>query len=148
MAGAVLDRRLFFLFHRAHRALFAHVNARVADALGVTTAQMGALHHVAKHEGCSPADIASLLDINKSAAGAMVRRLERGGMLRREPNPRDARGSRLFLTARGRQVRAESMPVIRKLTAEVCEGFSPEEVETVLRFLNAVVERYGEDEDA
>jgi DNA-binding MarR family transcriptional regulator len=139
-----LDRRLFFVLHRAHRALFAHANVRLLDTLEITGSQLAALLFVAKHDGCSPSDIASLLDMNKSAAGALVQRLERSGLLRREPNPHDARGTRLHLTPKGQATRVDSLPVIRKLTAEVTEGFSPDEVDAVLRLLNSIVDRFGD----
>jgi DNA-binding MarR family transcriptional regulator len=142
------DRRLFFLMHRAHRALFVHVNACTLDALGVTTAQLGALYYVAKHDGCSPSDLANVLDMNKSAVTALVRRLERSGVLRREPNEKDARGSRLFLTEKGKTVRDKSLGVVRRLTAEVTTGFSETETDVIFKFLNSIVERFGDVEEA
>lgn len=141
------ERRLFFLMHRAHRALFAHVNARTYELLGVSSAQLAALYHVAKHDGCSPSEIAAMLDLNKSAMSAMVRRMERAGVLRRAANPKDGRATRLHLTEQGQSVRTQSLQCIRRLTAEVQEGFGEREMETVFRFLNSVVARYGGDVD-
>jgi len=138
------DRRLFFLVHRAHRALFVYVNGRTSEALGITTAQLGTLYYVAKNDGCSLSDVANVLGMNKSAVTALVRRLERSGVLRREPNPDDARGNRLFLTEKGKAVRAQSLAVIRRLTSEVTVGFSASEMEVVFRFFNSIVERFGD----
>lgn len=141
MAG---DRRLFFLLHRAHRALFAHVNARTYEALGVSSAQLAALYYLAKHDGCSPSEIADMLDLNKSAVSAMVRRMERAGVVRRAANPRDRRATRLHVTAKGRAVHAQSLPLIRRLTSEALAGLDERQVDTVFRFLNAIVARYGD----
>jgi DNA-binding MarR family transcriptional regulator len=134
------------MFSRAFRAMIAHVDSRTVDAVGLTTAQLGALYYVASNDGASLSDVANLLDMNKSAVTAQVRRLERAGVLRREPNPDDARGSRLFLTEHGKDVRTESVAVIRRLTAEVMHGFSEAERDVIFRFLNSVVERYGDTE--
>lgn len=139
------DRRLFFLVNRAHRALFGYANRRTTEALGVTMAQLAALYYVAKNDGCSLSDVANVLDMNKSAMTTLVRRLENSGVLRREPNPDDARGTRLFLTEKGKSARAQSLSVMRRLTADVTEGFSEEEMDVVYRFLNTVVERLGEE---
>ena len=139
------DRRLFFLVHRAHRALFGYANRRMTDALGVTMAQLAAVYYVAKNDGCSLSDIANVLDMNKSAVTALARRLETSGVLRREPNPDDARGTRLFLTEQGRTARTQSLAVMRRLTAEVTDGFSEAEMDIVYRFLNTVVEHLGEE---
>jgi DNA-binding MarR family transcriptional regulator len=139
------DRRLFFLMHRAHRGLLAHVNARTLEELGVSSSQLATLYYVAKHPGCSNTEVANLLDLNKSAVGGLVQRLETAEVLRREPNPRDGRGHMLFVTKKGEAIRQQSLPLIRKLTAEITEGLSPVEIETVFRFLNTLVDRFGDD---
>jgi MarR family transcriptional regulator, organic hydroperoxide resistance regulator len=141
-----IDRRLFFLIHRAHRAMFVHGDAIALDELGVTTSQLGALYFIAGHEGCSLSDVANVLDMNNSAVTAIARRLETSGVLRRAPNPEDGRGTRLFTTDKGKTVRAQSLAVIRRLTAELTAGFSAAEIDLVLRFLNSIVDRLGDHE--
>lgn len=137
------DRRLFLQFSRASRLLTAWVNDHAVDQLGVSSAQLGTLYYVAKNPRCSASDVATVLDLNKSAMSSMVGRLERAGMLRREPNPKDARGSLLSLTPQGEEVRARSLVLVRKLTTELTKGFSEGEVDVVARFLASIVERCG-----
>ena len=139
------DRRLFFLMSRAHRGLLAYVNSRTVSELGVSGSQLAALYYVAKHPGCSMTEVANLLDLNKSAVGGLVQRLEAADVLRREPNPRDGRGHMLFATRKGEAVRAQSLPLVRKLTAEITDGFTATEVDTIYKFLNALVDRFGDD---
>jgi DNA-binding MarR family transcriptional regulator len=140
-----MERRLFFLMHRAHRALLTYANARTLEALGVSSSQLGTLYLVAKRKGASMTEVASVFDLNKSAVSAMFARLEHAGLLRREPDPHDGRGSRLLLTAKGEAVRAQSLPLVRRLTAEITAGFSASEVETITRFLDSLVKRCGEE---
>jgi DNA-binding MarR family transcriptional regulator len=78
----------------------------------------------------------------------MVKRMEAAGTLRREPNEKDARGSLLFVTPKGESIRVQAQPLLRKLNAELMEGFSPAEAETILRFFNTLVERYADTESA
>jgi DNA-binding MarR family transcriptional regulator len=141
-----LDRRLFFLFDRAHRALLAHANARALDSLGISSAQLAILFYVSKHEGCSLTAIANLLDLSKSAVTALVSRMERSGLLRREPNPNDGRGSHLFVTAKGKDIHTQALPMMRRFNAELMEGFSASEMDAIFRFLGSIVVRYGEEE--
>jgi DNA-binding MarR family transcriptional regulator len=143
-----VDRRLFFLMHRAHRAMLGHVNARMIDELGISASQLAALLYVAKNPLCSMTDVAAVLDLAKSAASAMLKRMEVSGLVRREPNPKDARGSLLVLTPRGEDIRARSLPVIRRLQEQLTEGFDQTERETIFRFLNAVVDRYGDADES
>lgn len=144
MSTRPTERRLFFLMHRAHRAMLAHVNARTLEELGISASQLSTLLYVAKNPRCSMTDVAAVLDVAKSAASGMLRRMELAGLVRREPNPRDARGSLLALTPRGEEIRARSLPVIRRLQEQLTEGFDASDRETIFRFLNAVVDRYDD----
>jgi DNA-binding MarR family transcriptional regulator len=139
-----LDRRLVFLMHRAHRAMMGHVNARMLDEIGISASQLTTLLYIAKNPHCSMSDVAAVLDLAKSAASSTLRRLEVAGFVRREPNPKDARGALLAITPRGEEIRVRSLPFIRHLQEQITEGFDASERETILRFLNAVVDRYGD----
>jgi DNA-binding MarR family transcriptional regulator len=139
-----LDRRLIFLMTRAQRALLTYASAVTREAIGVSSTQLGTIYYVAKHPGASASDVADMLDLNKSAMSSMLRRLETAGLVRRDANPTDGRGSRLFLTAKGETVRSQALVLTRRLTSELTDGFSAAEVETIVRFLNSVVERFGD----
>lgn len=138
-----MERRLFLLMARAHRALTTYGNAQSYSALGISTSQVATLHHVSKQPGCSLTDLANLLDLNKSAVTGLVGRMESAGVVRRAANTKDARASHLFVTAKGEDVRTRSTALIRRLTRELTEGFTPSEVEVVVRFLNTLIERCG-----
>lgn len=141
-----LDRRLFFLLHRAHRAVLAHANGRLLDELGISSSQLTTLLYVQKHPGCAMTDVADVLDLNKSAVSGTVRRLEIAGLLLRSPNPSDGRGSLLSVTPQGEEIRARSLPVVRSLQQEITTGFDAAEVETILRFLTSIADRFGDKE--
>jgi DNA-binding MarR family transcriptional regulator len=137
-----MDRRLLFVLHRATRAAVGRANARLARA-GVSVAQLATLSHLGEHPGCTMTDIASLLDLNKSAASGMLRRLERAGLVRREPSPDDARASLFHVTAEGQEARRRAGPTFRAFMSELTGGLRERELDTVLGFLNNVVERCG-----
>ncbi len=139
------DRRLLYLLHRASQVAIRHVNARLAER-AVSVAQLGTLSYLAQRPGSSLTDLATVLDLNKSAITTMCARLERAGLLRREPNPHEARSARLFSTAKGERMREGSRPVFRAVMREMTEGFSRDELDVVARFLGAVVERFGSEE--
>ena len=136
-----MERRLFLLMHRAHRALTVYGNGQTYEALGMSTSQLATLQYVAKSPGCSLTTLANLLDLNKSAVTGLVQRMERDGILRRAPDPSDKRASLLFVTPKGEEVRVRSGALIRRLNTELTKGFEPDEIETVIRFLNALIER-------
>ena len=138
-----MDRRLFFLLHRAQKALAAHANAGLDEHLGISVAQLTTLMYVSKHSGCSLTELADLLDLNKSAVTGLVQRMERAGTLRREANPDDGRGHLLFVTPKGNELRERARPLLRRLNGELTEGFDGAEMETVYRYLNTVIARFS-----
>ncbi|WP_394827138.1 MarR family winged helix-turn-helix transcriptional regulator [Pendulispora albinea] len=135
------DRRLFFLLQRAARAAMGRANEVMIEALGVSSSQLATLAYLAKRPRSTLTDVANLFDLNKSGVSSMITRLERAGLVKREPSPRDGRASLLSLTAKGEAVRAESVPLIRRATAEMTEGFTSAEVEVIYRFLSAIIEK-------
>ncbi|WP_394831354.1 MarR family winged helix-turn-helix transcriptional regulator [Pendulispora rubella] len=142
-----MDRRLFFLLPRAARMVMARANDATIRVLGVSSAQLATLAYLAKKPGSTMTDVANLFDLNKSGVSGMVARLERAGLVKREPSPRDGRATLLWLTPKGESVRAESMPLVRRATAEMTEGFTPEEVDVIYRFLNAIIDKCADAEE-
>jgi DNA-binding MarR family transcriptional regulator len=138
-----MDRRLLFLLQRGARAALGHTNRKLLERMDISVAQLAALSYVAERPGCSMTQVADLLDLNKSAVSGMIVRLERAGLLRREPNPHDGRGALLYSTAKGERTRAAARPVFRGVIAEMTDGLAAGELEVVLRFLNALVDRFG-----
>jgi DNA-binding MarR family transcriptional regulator len=136
------------LLHRAAQAAIWYANARLEEHGEGSVAQLATLSYVAERPGCSMTEIAEILDLNKSAVSSMCARLERAGVLRREPNPRDARGALLFSTTDGESIRKRSGVVFRTVMRDLTKGFSSREMDVVLRFLNAVVERCSSEPEA
>jgi DNA-binding MarR family transcriptional regulator len=142
-AARARDRRLLFILQRASRAALQHANDRLLGHADISVAQLAALSYLSANPGCAITELADLLDLNKSAASGMVTRLERGGLVNRQPNPSDGRGTVLRVTAKGQRVREKVKPLFRDLMGEIRAGFSDDEMEIVLRFFNAMVERFG-----
>lgn len=78
-------------------------NARCAEA-GVTAAQSFVLFDVMDHEGASVKDIAFRVELDSSAITGLVDRLEKESLVERKDDPNDRRGTRIFLTDKGREL--------------------------------------------
>jgi len=137
----VQDRRILFLLQRAARAALGYANKTTYDALGVSATQFATMMYLAKQPKATMTAIASLFDLNKSGVSGMISRLEREGFVTRTADPEDARSNLVGLTPKGDAVRASTIPLIKRVTAQVSEGFSAAEMEIIYRFLNTVIER-------
>jgi len=101
-----------------------------ARALGVTREQSIALATLARNEGVNQVRFAELLEMETIALCRLVDRLEASGLVRRERNQADRRARRLFLTQDGWAKLDQLRPLVQQLSAEICAGISPEDLET------------------
>ncbi|MBG51487.1 MAG: MarR family transcriptional regulator [Rhodobiaceae bacterium] len=133
--------RLFHLIQLAHRALFRAADQTLQSAFGLSAVQQGALFVIGKDEPCHPSAIARALDMNKSAVTTLLSRLEDAGFVRRMADPDDGRAQLVQLSEKGRRTVSASVPHTKAANARLLEGFSPEEIIIIERFLTQVIER-------
>ncbi|MFL1452829.1 MarR family winged helix-turn-helix transcriptional regulator [Marinobacter sp. GN3S48] len=134
-----MDKRLFYLLNIARHRVYKHADQRSEEALGISVTQIGALLLVAGDEGCLLKDLARSLNLNNSALTGLAGRMEQKGLLERRPCEQDGRASRLYLTELGRSKIDSAKPLITELNERMTEGFTDDEVDVILRFLNRLV---------
>ncbi len=123
------EDRLIALLHRL-RLLGAE--SPPIDDLQVSPAQLMLLSWIAAHPGCHVQDVATGLGLTPPTVSVGLRRLEQMGLLRREPDPRDKRALRLFLTSKGERLYQQVQTFHRAKARQFLAGLTPEEQETLL----------------
>jgi len=123
------EDRLIALLHRL-RLLGAE--SPPLDDLQVSPAQLMLLGWIAAHPGCHVQDVAAGLGLTPPTVSVGLRRLEHMGLLRREPDPRDKRALRLFLTAQGENLYRQVQAFHRAKARQFLAGLTPQEQETLL----------------
>ena len=78
--------------------------------------------------------LAELLHVSPATVANSLKSLERGGYVRKEADPADARCNRVFLTDRGRRAVQECAEVFDAVDQQVLRGFSPGELEQLRSF--------------
>ncbi|MDV2078939.1 MarR family winged helix-turn-helix transcriptional regulator [Marinobacter xestospongiae] len=137
-----MDRRLFLLLNRAQHRVFRHVERLSDEQFGASVSQLGVLLVLANHPGARLTEVARELGLKKPAVTGLVNRMEAAGLIAREPCPEDGRVSRLLLTEQGRARAATIPPFITELNEQMMAGFSDDEIDVVLKFLNALLTRF------
>ena len=135
--------RLFYLLNRARHSLFKAADVVLLERLDITGAQLGALFVLGESPGCTLGDLAERLELNASAVTGLADRLERAGFIERKPGETDRRITNLFLTASGTERVRASKPLMAAVNAQLTEGFTPDEIALVARFLDTVVHRFA-----
>ena len=134
--------RLIHLLSLAQHRLLKSADVTFKDALGISTTQLGVLFLLEKSPGMLFKDVGDELGVNASAITALVARMEEAGLVRRRPSSDDQRAIRLFATANGLAKAAAARPILARLNARLTGDFTEREMATVVRFFNAILDRF------
>ena len=108
-------RSVPYLVQHLARLMMMDFLARIAGT-GVPPAQSYVLRELWREEPLSQVEISQRLDIGKATVGQSLKRLERDGFVERRRSTTDGRVSVVYLTDKGRAVRA---PLAAQATVQV-----------------------------
>jgi len=130
-----MKQRLFQLVAQARQNLFRSADRVFTTELDVSGTQVVALFAIQANEGCQLKDLTQQLQLKNSAITGLVSRMEENGLIVREACAQDGRASRLYLSEKGAAVLERAHPLLKRLNAQLKQGFSNEELAVVARFL-------------
>ncbi len=134
------DPRLFLALDRAAHRVRERLEQLSRARLGVSSAQLGALLHLARHDGDRAGDVAQALGVQPAAITGLADRMEVAGLVRRRPCPDDARAQRVHLTAAGRRAADGGRALVAAANTALATRFTADELAVVARFLAEVSE--------
>ena len=137
-----MDKRLFFLLNKARHRMFKYAEAQSECRLGTSVTQTAALMFIGKNEGCLQKELAKILGLNNSAVTGLVGRMVKNNLIIRQACEDDARASRLYLTQLGQTKAPQIKPLMKEFNEKLTQGFSEDEIDVVLRFLNNIVDDF------
>jgi len=97
------------------------------SGIGIHCGQGIALRQLWRKDGVTQSDLAHGLHVAPATVTIALQRMERIGLIERRPDQRDQRVSRVFLTDRGRSLRASVEENWHKLEEQMLVGFSDKE---------------------
>jgi MarR family transcriptional regulator, transcriptional regulator for hemolysin len=129
-----LRREILFQLTDVARAMRTYVD-QCARRHGMTRAQWGALLRLERQEGMTQAELAESLEIQPISLARLVDRLCDQKLVERRPHPRDRRANRLYLTAKGRGILEQLVPLGRRISGDVLASFNEAEAGALLEQL-------------
>lgn len=119
---------------RLHRTVLEHRFSKT----GVYRSQHQILMYVSDHPNASQKEIAERYKISTAAIAVSLKKLEKGGYIRREVDEKDNRYNQIDLTEKGRQIVDISQSIFGQVEEEMFDGFSGEDFEKLMEYLERV----------
>ncbi len=132
-----MESRLSMKFRRADRALKRCIEHQVRDT-GVFRSQHRLLMHLSHQPNCSQVELAQHLEVSPAAIAVSIKKLEKGGYIRRETDACDNRVHQVTITSQGEQVIRQSITMFQQVEAQMLNGFSEREMELLDCFLERI----------
>ena len=130
------EDHLMDLFDRLRKLAF---DQNPLQDSGVTMPQLTLLDWVAASPGCGVHEIADGLGLTAPTISVGVRRLEKAGLLERQPDPQDGRAIQLFLTTQGQALYRRARAFRRDKMQRLLKGLTPEGQMTLLNLLEQAI---------
>jgi len=138
------EHRLIFLISKVYQKLILHLQKAFSDGnIEATPIQAMVLFFLQKKDGSSLTDISSGLMLENPTVTGLIDRLEKSNYVKRSINPNDHRVSLVHITQKGRQVASKALPIVKKVNAQIKEGYSEEETEIFKKVLIGVLDRFA-----
>ncbi len=128
---------LYYLISRATLAATSLIKRELAAAgvQQVSPAYLGILMTLWNSDGLGGLELGRGAGVEPSTVTGLLDRMERDGLLARQPDPDDRRAQRICLTALGQQLREPVLKVVGEVLSRASAGFSDQEITTSKNFL-------------
>lgn len=124
----------YVLTMRLHRMFLE----RELNKSGVFRSQHQILMHISQYPNASQKEIATRHHVSTATIAVSLKKLEKGGYIRRMTDQADNRYNQICLTDKGQAVVEDSIKVFKRLEEALFDTFSDEEMEQFESFLDRV----------
>lgn len=106
---------------------------------GLYGGQPPLLEYVEKHPGCTQAELADFLMVSPPCIATSVKRMQKSGLITKKDDSQDMRRSHLYLTSIGEQKSRKCREDADKIDAQLFDGFTPEETQSLDEMLDRML---------
>ncbi|MBS1103764.1 MarR family transcriptional regulator [Gluconobacter sp. Dm-62] len=118
--------------------LFTLLLERELKKTGLRIGQLPVLQALQDGKILNQKALADFADIEQPGMTTLLARMERDGLIQREPDPTDRRSTLVTLTADGQRKSRNIVPVIEHLTGMALKGFTPLERDILVTLLERI----------
>ena len=105
---------------------------------GLSSGQPKILEFLSDHNGAIQKDIAEGCHIEPASLTSILAGMEKAGLVTRNTDPANRRNLHVFITPKGQEKLTEIQQVFREIDAAALAGFSQEQKDQILGFLQKI----------
>lgn len=132
-----IENSIGFLLAKAYQRGFALFKEQL-DPYGLTPPQFSVLAFLWKEDGQSQTALSQKTLIDRTTIGGLVDRLEKLGLVKRQPHPEDRRAYRICLTQRGMTLERELCATAAEVLALFLAPLSEDEQNSLHHLLEKI----------
>ncbi len=129
-----------YLANHMARLFARRLHQRIAP-LGLAPAQFMTLLELWAQDGLTQRELVERLDIEQATMANTLARMERDGLIRRKPHPRDGRAQSILLTRKAINLKAQATAAAAAQNRQALAGLSDEESKLFLQYMKTVIGR-------
>jgi DNA-binding MarR family transcriptional regulator len=133
------DSSLGYQVNHAARLFAQALHQRIAP-LGVVPGQFAQLLALFEADGQTQRQLCEQIGIEQPTMANTLQRMERDGLIRREPDQADGRQARVLLTERARDLEGPLVAAARAVNATAARGLNAQDLATVLAALARIID--------
>ena len=126
---------------------YAKVLSKLMDEqlrpLGITASQLPVLVALKNGGGLTQKELAEIACVEQPSMAQLLSRMERDGLVRREPSPTDGRSSLIMLTDHALEKLEPGRAMLREIDDKACSIFSQDERQALANLLRRLVPDVG-----
>ena len=121
--------------------LLTQALAEAQRPLSLAPAQYRVLVELWQEEYLTQHDLVRRLDIEQPTVGATISRMERDGLIKRQPHPHDGRSQVICLTALARQLKVPATDAAHRINDDVLSDFSDADKAQLFELLGRIINK-------
>lgn len=111
-----------------------------ANGLGFSPGQFPVLLELWSEDGLTQKQLLDRLEVEQATLANTLTRMERDGLVKREPHPSDRRAQVILLTEQGRALEAQALAAAAEADSALFAGFRQFERELMIEYMRMVIE--------
>lgn len=138
----------YYLISRATLAITSHLKKGFANegVRPIKPAYLGVLLSLWNEDGLKANELGKRAGLEPSTMTGLLDRMERDGMVKREPDPHDRRANRICLTKAGVDAEAPSTKVVSDTLEKILGTIPKKDIETTKNVLRTILLNCGKED--